>query len=645
MRQMSEPIVLNYSADKVPSELKPMLKILSGEYPISTKVKSGIKLEFVKSGEKNLCDVTLKNNFATIHYGQISLAARGLGSLLSGTMKNNSELTERSPFESFGIMLDCSRNAVMTVDHFKKWLRQLSLMGYNSAMLYTEDTYEIDGEKFFGFMRGAYTAAELMEIDSYALALGIEMIPCIQTLGHLEQILKWPIYTKLKDTPSVLLTNNKESYKLIEKMLEQCLNCFKSRRMHIGMDEAHDIGRGKYMDLFGHKSGFEVFNEHLAILEEMCKKRGIKPMIWSDMYFRMGSKNGDYYDSETVIPEEVKNKIPQEVELVYWDYYHEEKDFYDDWIEKHRALGFDPIMGSGIWTWRLFWQNQNWTERKVGPCIESCVEKGIKEIYFTIWGDDGGYCDFDSAMSGLLWAADKAFCKINVDKSKLGKRFNAICKGDYNAKLTVSEIFKDDFNTPLYLMWDDPLLNINILGMMCFYRQPNRGELSPFEAINLQVKNLNKVADKLKKYSNDHEGGDISYALTFIKMLAAKLELSAILLEAYSRDDKKGLQKVREIIPVLIKRIITFDKAFRKMWLSHNKPFGLETIQIRNAGILRRVKELDTRLSEYLNKEIDTIPELDEVMVSINSITEKSKMSEYPLMQNYRQMATASSIL
>ncbi len=51
-------------------------------------------------------------------------------------------------------MLDCSRNAVITVVHFKKWLRQLALLGYNMAMLYTEDTYELPGEYYFGHLRG-----------------------------------------------------------------------------------------------------------------------------------------------------------------------------------------------------------------------------------------------------------------------------------------------------------------------------------------------------------------------------------------------------------------------------------------------------------------------------------------------------------
>jgi len=40
-----------------------------------------------------------------------------------------------------GVMIDCSRNAVMTVDSVKKYADIIRKMGYNTIMLYTEDTY------------------------------------------------------------------------------------------------------------------------------------------------------------------------------------------------------------------------------------------------------------------------------------------------------------------------------------------------------------------------------------------------------------------------------------------------------------------------------------------------------------------------
>jgi hypothetical protein len=98
------------------------------------------------------------------------------------------------------------------------------------------------------------------------------------------------------------------------------------------MDETHDLGLGRYLDRNGYRHGFDLFNEHLARVVDICQKHGLEPMIWSDMYFRLGCESRDYYDPATVIPDAVVANIPEDVELVYWDYYHDNKAFYIDWI-------------------------------------------------------------------------------------------------------------------------------------------------------------------------------------------------------------------------------------------------------------------------------------------------------------------------
>lgn len=82
---------------------------------------------------------------------------------------------------------------------------------------------------------------------------------------------------------------------------------------------------------------------------------GLKPMIWSDMFFRAASKSMmDYYDIESTIPQEVISRYPRQVQLIYWDYYHHDEEFYSEWIKRHRAFGTEPIFAGGIWSWKGF---------------------------------------------------------------------------------------------------------------------------------------------------------------------------------------------------------------------------------------------------------------------------------------------------
>ena len=48
----------------------------------------------------------------------------------------------------FGVMLDMSRNGVMTVEKVKEYVDYLVKIGYNMLQLYTEETFEVEGEPY-----------------------------------------------------------------------------------------------------------------------------------------------------------------------------------------------------------------------------------------------------------------------------------------------------------------------------------------------------------------------------------------------------------------------------------------------------------------------------------------------------------------
>jgi len=58
----------------------------------------------------------------------------------------------------------------------------------------------------------------LTDTLSVHVCSGIEVIACIQTLGHLGQMLQWPKYGGLRDTAEVLLAESAETYTFIEKV-------------------------------------------------------------------------------------------------------------------------------------------------------------------------------------------------------------------------------------------------------------------------------------------------------------------------------------------------------------------------------------------------------------------------------------------
>lgn len=592
--------LLRWEQGKTPVELRPLLAELSTFYPIVEGGNAGLPLAFEPVCTIQGCEVRIIDGTAAIRYSTLSHATRAVGALLSGLVSARQPYLETTPFETLGIMLDCSRNAVMKVEHVQRWLRQLSLLGYNMVMLYTEDTYQLPGEPYFGYKRGAYSASELKAMDRYAATLGIEIVPCIQTLGHMERILGYPAYLSLRDTSCVMMVGEPATYALIEKMVAHWSNVFRTKRIHVGMDETHDLGRGRYLDKYGYRNGFELFNEHLAKVVAICQAHDRKPMIWSDMYFRLGNENQDYYDPKTVIPDAVVQQIPPGVELVYWDYYHDEQAFYMDWIDRHRQLGKEPLVGSGIWTWNKYWYDHNITKANAGACIDACYARGLKELFFTMWGDNGAYCDHDSAFAGIVFCADKAFGTAEPDAVTLEKRFRAVCGGSYAAHILASDLHGGT-GMPSPNMWDDPIFETQFRTWAQDHTTRMRDTANGFAAL----------ARRLRRHAQSCETGHLQYAHATAAAFAARYSLATDLLSAYRRKDRRGIQSVRRRITKVVAAVQAMETAFRTMWMSHNKPEGIETIQGRFGMVVSRYRELDRRLVEYLSGAVSCIPELD----------------------------------
>ena len=309
------------------------------------------------------------------------------------------------------------------------------------------------------------------------------------------------------------------------------------------MDEAHGIGSGRFKTLHGEESRFSIINRHLAKVIEICEKYGFKPMIWSDMYFRIGSKNNDYYDKETVIPEEVIKQIPQGVELVYWDYYHEEKDFYTDWIKRHRALGSEPLMGSGVWTWNKFWYDHFYTETTVAPCLEACREQKVKDVFFTMWGDDGGYCDYDTTFAGLAFAGELAFTGA-ADSDVINRKFAALFDG---ACYDDIRILADLCYTELHrLLWDDPLMLL-YHGYLKEHQQCAYYTKWTFDEMRVMFA---EAAEKIAKVPVKGNAGDLYMAKMLIDTVLAKINYADAMFKAYQSANRRDA--VSALLPLAV---------------------------------------------------------------------------------------------
>lgn len=496
-------------------------------------------------------------------------------------------VNDRPHFERRGIMFDLARNAALRPEALKRWFAQMFLMGYNHACLYLEDLLAIEGEPYFGYLRGRYTEAELRQIDADGAAFGIEVTASIQTLSHLAQVLKWPAYKKIKRNAHTVITGLPETYRLIEKMVDLVSRSIRSRRIHVGMDESTPISLAD-------------FQSHLAKVQGICKERGYTDVdIWSDMYFRINSRKHDYYDKEITFPDAMRGCVPAGVNLVYWDYNTFDEEFYAQWMDKHRELtgGRAPTMAAGLWTWRnSFWYSQRRVESTVTPAMAASRRSGVQDVLFTMWRDDGAYCHYESTLGGLSYAADRCFANDQWS----AQVFDAAVGVPYAAVVALSSIDASLF--PTMIAWDDPLIGV---AHKMFRR--------------VDVKLLDKVAEefaavleKMAPLAEVHEPIDFAYGHGMLRYLREKIVFQQQLDRAYTLRDRSAIGSLAATMPELIRHFEQFLGGFRRQWKASNRPFGLEVMQARFGCQLLRLQDTQERLEAYAQGAIERLEELEE---------------------------------
>ncbi len=507
-----------------------------------------------------------------------------------------------------GIMVDCSRNAVYSVSAVKRLITVLHKMGYNMLMLYTEDTYEVDNQPKFGYLRGRYTKAEIKEIVAFGEENDVEIIPCIQTLAHLNQIFRWPEYKEINDTADILLAEDERTYKLIEDMFSTLRQCYKTPWVHIGMDEAHNLGKGKYRDINGEQDRFGILKHHLERVSKIAEKYGFKPMMWSDMFFRLAA-GGEYYsDNPELITPEIADCVPENVELVYWNYYSRLYYKYDNMIKAHKRFNKPVWFAGGAWTWTGFAPHNKMSLEYTLPAMRSCRENDVPNIFLTCWGDNGGECTVFSVLPTLFYAAE--VYRGNEDMELIAKRFEEMFGiGFYNfMKLDYPASLPEEFalagNTPdRSFVYNDPFCGV-------------------MDNIVLKCENIGAkysvYAEELKQLENVPEYGYLfKYTRALCELLSVKSDLGIRTREAYGKKDKSALTELLNDYSLAEEKLDEFYSTYRKAWLKDKKGSGLEIQDIRLGGLKMRLADCRLRLKEYINGEIDVIDDLEQELTEL----------------------------
>lgn len=523
--------------------------------------------------------------------------------------------------DCFAVSCDFSGAGKMTIPALKKFISQIASFGYNTFFFSSSGLFEVKEEPYLGYLQGKYTEEEIKDLDQYCLSLGIEMIPDIQSLGHMP-LFKWPHYWDIRDIDDILLVGDKKTEEFLDHLFAALRRCFSSHRIHLGLDEAHNLGRGRYHDLHGDVPQSKIFFDQVQFLKKLCKKYSFSPLMWSDMLYK-SCNHGVYYDDKFHFSEAQKKYLPKGVTYIYWDYYSTSEPHYEAMMKSHLEVNKDVWFATSACTFEGFAPLNSWTLKTAIPGLDAAKKCKIRNIIVTLWGDDNYECSYNAALPALY--AISEYWKGNKDLSHLQEGFKEKTGENYD------HLFALEKNN---LVKQYPVINNNNPAKWMFYADPFLGytDQSVKEGCKKNFEALSK------EYASYEKGSSYCYlfalASALSSYLAYKAELGVKTRKAYQAHNKKALRALILDYQSAEKKLKNFYACFKTYWEKENKEMGLEEHQLRIGATLFRLKECEKELQEYVDGKRKEIPALEAKLLDYFGKGDKFDKKECPTANN-----------
>ena len=133
----------------------------------------------------------------------------------------------------------------------------------------------------------AYTLQEVTDFVKFCQNLGLEVIPLVQTFGHLEYVLKHKEFAHLRDVaemPESICPCHPETMEVIQDIIDQVMAVHTGANyLHIGCDEVYHLGECQPCSL-NMSTRNEIFVDHVSrVASYASTKYNLTPIVWDDM--------------------------------------------------------------------------------------------------------------------------------------------------------------------------------------------------------------------------------------------------------------------------------------------------------------------------------------------------------------------------
>ncbi len=468
-----------------------------------------------------------------------------------------------------GLMLDVSRGKVPSVASVREILDLCVRLKLNVLMLYTEHTFRFRRHPEIGEGSSPFTAEELQELDADAVERHVDLVPCLQSLGHMERILSLPRYRGLDESGRgwTLSPADPGSYALLGDLYDEYLPNFRSARFNANCDEPWDLGRGRSEPRAKAIGRGRLFLDHVRKVADLARRHGKGTLIWGDVVHEHP---------------DVVDRIPRELVLLDW-WYEAEGDFERVRVFRDNGLAFWVCPGTA--SWNSLFPRVATAEANVTAWADAARRFGGEGLLCTDWGD-GGHANLQGgSWLAFAWAAQQAWSGA-AEPRRFDRAFGNVLFGvaDGEAARCYRELggFHDPGFTvhnasPLQLLFHDDLER-------AYFVQGTKPAL------------LRRGLGRLESARERIRAGEESFghdATTHAELLhAADASILALEKAAAAHDwlawrrrparlDARGRRRLARRLAALAKEQTTLLRRLRRLWLARARPSNFEIAKRR----------------------------------------------------------------
>ncbi len=496
------------------------------------------------------------------------------------------EIEDAPDLELRAVMLDVSRGKVPTLDTLCELVDACARLKLNALMLYTEHTFRFRRHPQIGKGASPLDAQTMRALDDHAARNHVELIPCLQSLGHMDHILELPRYTELAETDMgwTIAPAHPGSVELICDLYDEYLPNFRSRRFNANCDEPWDLGRGQSEERSKKLGPGGLYLEHVSKLRDLARRNGKQMMIWGDVVHAHPGRIAE---------------IPKDLVMLDWWY---EADFDYERVAVFEESGLPFAVCPGTSSWNCLFPRLDNSLANIAGWAAAGRKHGALGMVNTDWGDFGHYNLLGNSWFAYAYGAQQSWSG-ECDGALFDRAFSAQLFGETGKRGRIARLYRElgaihdagyqVFNgSPIqYLFFDDLEQSYFISACKNAALERSRKKLAKARA------NIDRAQDCFERETQTWR--ELLYAAD-ASLLAVEKALAARRYNDWRRKPRSLNSRERKRLATQLRTLAKTQSALlsrlRKLWLARSAVSNFDMTERRIERSIKSLRNAATRL-------------------------------------------------